>query len=155
MTDQSVRTKWGRTRFGNGTMPALTIAVPAGILLGSAAGWVSVLAGVGGPYPVVGFVAFTLCLTLPGVALVFALVVDRDTLEGAAEHPDDSVESGWYDRATSRSFTDLILVLGLASIVLSFIPTEFAVDLKLVLPAVLLVCFLSFGVRYLLQRYRG
>lgn len=155
MTDQSVRTKWGRTRFGTGNVPALAIAIPAGVLFGAVGGWVSVLAGVAGPYPVIGFVAFALCLTLPGIALVFALVVDRNTLEGAAEHPDDSIESGWYDRATSRSFTDLILVLGVASIVLSFIPTDFAVDLKLVLPAVLLVCFLSFGIRYLLQRHIG
>ena len=125
------------------------------VVLGAAGGMLAVLNGVTGPHAVVGFLAFALCLTPPGVALVFAVVVDRDTLEGATEHPDESIESGWYDRATSRSFTDVILLLGVASIILSFVPTEVSVDLKLVLPAGVLICSASFGIRYLLLRRRG
>ncbi len=155
MTDQSVRTKWGRTKFGAGNVPALAIAIPCGMILGAAGGWVSVLAGLNSSHPVIGFLAFALCLTLPGIALVFVVVVDRDTLEGSTEKPDESIESGWYDKASSGSFTDLLLVLGVASTVLAFLPIDFAVDVKIVLPAVLVLCFLSFGARYLLLKRKG
>ena len=155
MTIEQTRTKWGRTKFGTGRTPAMAIAVPFGLILGVAGGWLSVLVGVTASNPAVGFWVFTSCLTMPAVALVYVLVVDRDTLRGAAERPDDSIESGWYDMAASGSFGDLILVLVLASIVLTFIPRDFLVDLKLVLPAVVAGCFASFGIRYLVLRRKG
>ncbi|MFF0945336.1 hypothetical protein ACFYE2_14070 [Kocuria sp. CPCC 205300] len=155
MTVEQARTKWGRTKFGTGRTPAMAIALPSGVVLAVAGGLLSVLVGVTASNPALGFWVFTSCLTMPAVALVYVLVVDRDTLEGAAERPDDSIESGWYDKAASGSFADLILVLGIASIILTFIPRDFFVDLKLVLPAVVAVCFASFGVRYLVLRRKG
>ncbi len=155
MTVEQARTKWGRTKFGTGRTPAMAIALPSGVVLAVAGGLLSVLVGVTASNPALGFWVFTSCLTMPAVALVYVLVVDRDTLEGAAERPDDSIESGWYDKAASGSFADLILVLGIASIILTFIPRDFFVDLKLVLPAVVAVCFASFGIRYLVLRRKG
>jgi len=133
----------------------MAIAVPLGLILGAAGGWLAVLAGVVEQNPLLGFIVFASCLTLPGVLLAFVLVVDRKTLEGATETPNDSIESGWYDKATSGSFTDLLLILGVASAILSFIPADFPVDLKLVLPAVLAAGALSFGIRYLVLRWKG
>lgn len=149
------RTKWGYTKFGNSRIPAMAIAIPFGIVLGIAGGWLSVFIGVTGPNSILGFWVFASCLTMPAVALVFALIVDRKTLQGAPERPDDSIESGWYDKAASGSFTDLILVLGLTSVILAFVPRDFPVDLKLVLPSVLGVCFIAFGIRYLMLRRKG
>lgn len=155
MTIQQTRTKWGRTKFGTGRTSAMAIALPCGLVLGAVGGWLSVLVGITESNPIVGFLVFTLCLTMPALALVYALIVDKNTLEGAAEQPDDSIEAKWYDKATSSSFTDLIWVLGAVSIALAFIPTNISVDLKLVLPAVLAVCFTSFAIRYLMLRYKG
>jgi hypothetical protein len=155
MTIEQARTKWGRMKFGTGRTPAMALAIPAGMVLATAGGLLSVLVGVTESNPALGFWVFTSCLTMPAVALVYVLVVDRDTLEGAAERPGDSIESRWYDQAASGSFMDLIAGLGIASIVLTFIPRDFSVDLKLVLPAVITVCFASFGIRYLLLRRKG
>ncbi|WP_152539184.1 hypothetical protein [Nesterenkonia sp. AN1] len=155
MTIEQPPTTWGRTRFGTGRTPAMAIAVPLGILIGIAGGLLAVVFGVAGAQPLVGFLSFAAFLTFPGIAVVFAVVVDRETLKGATQHPDDSVESGWYDRATSGTFHDIIVVLGVTSLVLAFIPRDFQVDLKLVLPAVLALCFVSTGIRYLLLRRKG
>ena len=155
MTIEQTRTKWGRTKFGTGRIPAMTIAIPAGVVLAVVGGLLSVLVGVTASNPALGFWVFTFCLTMPAVALMYVLVVDRDTLEGATERPDDSIKSGWYDRAASGSFGDLIVVCGISSIILTFIPRDFFVDLKLVLPAVIALCFASFGIRYLVLRRKG
>ena len=155
MTVERVRTKWGRSRFGTGRTPAMALALPGGVVLGAAGGLLAVQTGVAGADPLIGFLVFALCLTMPGTALVYLLVVDRRTIVGAAERPDDSVEAGWYEKAAAGSFTDLILALGITSTVLAFLPEAFVVDLVLVLPAVLVLCAVSFGVRYLVQQGRG
>ncbi|GEO97105.1 hypothetical protein [Kocuria turfanensis] len=155
MTTTQARTKWGRTKFGTGRTPAMAIAVPAGVILAGAGGWLSVLVGVTAANPALGFWVFSACLTMPAIALVYVLVVDRDTLEGAVERPDDSIESRWYDRAASGSFMDLVAGLGITLIVLTFVPGGVSVDLDLVLAAVLAACFASFGIRYLVLRRKG
>ncbi|MCQ1957478.1 hypothetical protein NNX39_13330 [Arthrobacter sp. zg-Y826] len=115
----------------------------------------SVLLGITDPNPALGFWVFFACIPMPAVALVYLLVVDRNTLIGATERPDDSVESGWYEKAAAGSFTDLILLLGVAATVLAFVPMDFSVDLKLVLPAMIALGFASFGIRYLVLRRKG
>lgn len=155
MTIQQMRTKWGRSRFGSGRTPAMAIAVPAGLLLGAASGALSVFAGIAGSNPLLGGLIFALCLTMPAIALVYVVVVDRRTLEGATDRPEESVESGWYDRAAAGAFTDVIVVAGVGATVLAFLPVELLVDLKLVLPTTIAVCFASFGIRYLILKRRG
>ena len=155
MVVEPARTKWGRARFGAGRTPAMALALPGGVVFGAAGGLLAVQAGVAGADPLIGFLVFALCLTMPGVALAYVLVVDRRTIVGAAERPDDSVEAGWYEKAAAGSFTDLVLALGITSTVLAFLPQELRLDLALVLPAVLVLCAVSFGVRYLVQRGRG
>ncbi|MCQ1995765.1 hypothetical protein [Arthrobacter sp. zg-Y1171] len=155
MSVEQTRTKWGYAKFGTGRVPAAAIAVPCGLALGAAGGWLSVLAGISGSNPALSFCVFAACIAMPAVALVYVLVVDRNTLIGATERPDDSVESGWIDKAAAASFMDLILVLGVAATVLAFIPKDFSVDLKLILPAVIALGFASFGIRYLVLRRKG
>lgn len=152
---QGTRNKWGLARFGTRRVSAMAFAIPGGLVLGAAAGLLAVLAGITGSNAVLGFLVFASCLTMPAVALVYGLIVDRNTLEGAAVRPEESVESGWYERAASGSFTDLILVLGLGATILTFLPMQFAVELKLILPGVLVICFVSFAVRYLMLRRQG
>ena len=153
MHDQQVRTPWGTTKRGG--FPALGVAIPAGLALAAALGVVAAAMGATESNPMLGGVVFALGLALPLVALVYAVVVDRGTIKGAADRPEESVESGWYDRAAAGAFTDLVLLAGAGATILAFIPANFPVDLKLVLPAVVLACFASFGIRYLLLRHRG
>ncbi|WP_237686795.1 hypothetical protein [Arthrobacter sunyaminii] len=153
--ETGTRTKWGQARFGSGRVPAMAVALPSGLLLGAGGGWLAVATGVTEANPVLGFWVFAFCLTMPATLLVYVAIVDRNTIEGAVERPDDSIEAGWQDKAASRSFTDLILILGVAGTVVAFLPGEITVNLKLVLPAVLILCAVLFGVRYLLQRRKG
>lgn len=155
MTDQAVRTRWGRTRFGEGRFPAMAIAVPSGAALGALLGFLAASLGVGGSTPVLVGAVFALCLAFPSTMLVYVLVVDRSTLTGAAERPEESVESGWYDKAAAGALTDVVLVLGVTATVLAFIPTKLSLDPGLVLAGVICVAFVSVAVRYLLQRLRG
>lgn len=155
MTMQQTRSKWGRAKFGAGQVPAMAIAVPSGLILGAGLGLLAAAVGISGSNPVLGGLVFALFLAMPAAALVYALIVDRNTLQGAAERPEESIESKWYDHAAAGSFTDLILVAGLGATILAFIPGDFTVDLKLGLPAVVAVCFASFGIRYLALKRRG
>lgn len=155
METEQRRTTWGQAGFGSGRVPAMAVALPCGLLLGGCGGWLAVVTGVSEAHPVLVFWVFACFLTSPATLLVYAAIVDRNTIRGAVERPDDSIEAGWYDKAASRSFTDLILILGVAGTVLAFLPGETTVNLKLVLPAVLILCAVLFGVRYLLQRRNG
>lgn len=155
MGAQQPRTKWGRARFGAGRISALAVAVPCGLLVGTAGGWLAVATGVAGAHPAAVFWAFTASIAVPGVFLAYLAVVDRNTIQGGIERPDESVEAGWYDKAASRTLTDLILVLGAVTVVLAFLPVDIRADIKLVLPAVVMFCMVSFGVRYLLQKRQG
>jgi len=155
MARQQTRTRWGQAKFGSGRIPAVLIAMPGGLLLGAAGGWLAVGTGLAGSSPLLGFAVFTACLAMPAMALMYVLVVDRSTVEGAVDRPEESVEGKWYDKAASGSFTDLVLGLGVLAAVAAFVPADLAADLKLVLPAILAVCFASFGIRYLLLRLRG
>ena len=96
---------------------------------------------------------FAFVTVWPCFGLVWALVVDRDSLHGAVDRPEESVESRWYDAAASKAFTDVILVVGLATAVIAFAGLEPPV--LVVLPAVIVVAAGAFGIRYLLARTRG
>lgn len=147
------RTTWGRASIGSGRMPAMAIAVPLGVLLGVALGFVALWAGVAGPYPVLGVAVFALCLSLPSTALVYVLVVDRSTMRGAVERPEESVESRWYEKAAAGALTDVVLLAGLAVMFMAFVETS--LDDTLILGAVVVVAMLSFAIRFAIARSKG
>lgn len=155
MVDQGVRTKWGRTTFGAGRYPAMAVALPCGIVLGALLGVLAALLGVGGSDPALVGAVFAVCLAFPSTMLVYLLVVDRSTMTGAADRPEESVEAGWYEKAAAGALTDIVLAAGATATVLSFIPEKFALDPGLMLAGVVASAFVSVAVRYLLQRHRG
>lgn len=131
----------------------MAVAAPAGVLLGVALALAAVWLGVAGPNPVVGGAAFALCLSVPAAGLVYVAVVDRSTLRGAVERPEESVESKWYGRAAAGALTDVVLLAGVGAMLVSFLDT--ALDDALLLGAVVAVAMLSFAVRYALARRAG
>ncbi|WP_404313293.1 hypothetical protein LG314_05645 [Agrococcus terreus] len=145
------RTRWGRVRGTAGT-PAMAIAIPAGLLLAAAAGAVSADM-IAAPSPLLVGLAIGGSTVAPFVALVWALLVDRDSLRGAVDRPEDSVEGAWYDRAAQGAFSDTILVVGLATAALAI--TGLRIDVVVALVGVLLVAMGSCGIRYLVARRRG
>lgn len=147
------RSRWGYTKHRR--IPAVAAAVPLGLLLALAGGWLAVLSGVAGSHPLWGFWIFAAFLAGPCMALAYVLVVDRNSVEGAVDRPEESAESQWYNQAATGSFMDLLLVLGAGSTVLAFTPVELAVDVKLLLPAVLVLAYMSFGIRYLVIRRKA
>ena len=149
--EADTRSRWGRVRFGGRRLSALWAAVPLGLTL--AAVIAAIATGGAGPRPVVGGVAVAFVCVWPFIGLTWALIVDRDTLRGATENPEQSVESAWYERAAGGAFSDTLLITGLGTAAIAFASIELSTVLALA--AVILVAMGSFGVRYVAQRRRG
>ncbi|WP_020097594.1 hypothetical protein [Microbacterium sp. 11MF] len=146
------RTRWGRLRGGGGT-PAMAIAIPAGLVLAVLVGIIAAAMWDAPTPPVVVGIGFTV-VTLPAlVGLVWVFLVDRNTLRGAIDRPEESVEGAWYDKAAQGAFSDILLVVGLGTAFLAI--TGIRIDVLIALIGVLLVAMGSFTVRYLVARRRG
>lgn len=66
---------------------------------------------------------FTVCLALGWTALMWAFLVDRNTLAGAIENPKDSVESRWYSQAaedTLHASLPALEILGVVSVFVGY-----------------------------------
>lgn len=146
------RTRWGRLRGGSST-PAMAIAIPAGLVLAVLVGVIAAAMWDAPTPPVVVGIGFTV-VTLPAlVGLVWVFLVDRNTLRGAIDRPEESVEGAWYDKAAQGAFSDILLVVGLGTAFLAI--TGIRIDVLIALIGVLLVAMGSFSVRYLVARRRG
>ena len=80
------KSTWGRTRPGG--MPALAVAIPAGLLLALGVALIAHFSGALPDEPLVTIPVFTLAGAGPLVGLVYALVVDRSTIKGAVARPE-------------------------------------------------------------------
>lgn len=149
----TTRARWGRTKFWQGRVSALAVAVSGGILLAAAFGSVAWAIGSDGPYRLAGGALFALCAVLPFIALVWVLVVDRSTLRGAIEKPDHSIEGAWFRKASEGAFLDTLFVAGIATAVIAV--ANLAFPALYALMAVLVFMMASCAVRYLVARARG
>lgn len=147
------RTRWGRTKFARRT-PAMAFAIPLGLVVAGGFGALTLLTDFsanGDPLLVAGVTA--LVMAWGCIGLVWALIVDRTTLHGAVEKPDQTVEARWMTSAQSGALTDLVTVVGLAIAILAF--TRVQMDGMWILIGVLFVAGLSVGARYIVARTRG
>ncbi len=87
------------------------------------------------------------------LTLAWVFLVDRSTLRGALDRPEESVEGAWYNRAAQGAFSDILLIVGLCTAFLAI--TGIRIDVLIALIGVLLVAMGSFGIRYLIARRRG
>lgn len=147
------RTRWGRAQFGGLRLPALWSAACLAVVLAAGFGLLAVATGVAGSRPLVGGIVFALAAVGPFTGLVWALIVDRRTLQGASARPEESVESAWFDSAAGGSFTDTVMFTGIALTALAL--TDVEMSAVIALTAVLAVAGLSFGIRFLLARRQG
>lgn len=147
------RPRWGRMRFGSRRFSALWVAIPVGVLVSAALAAVVVATGAAGTQPALGAVVIV-ALTLPAcVGFAWVAFVDRSTLRGTTEQPEQSVEARWFERASSGALTDTLLIVGLGTAILAF--TRVEIPTLIALSAVLLIAMASVAVRYLAQQRRG
>lgn len=146
MSTKVQRTTWGRARFGGGAAALLSASLMAGILTAAGCGalfsWLR-----NGENPLIEFAVMGAAVLPVAAALAWAVLVDRSTLAGAVDKPEDSVESSWYDKAASGAFTDILLVAGISCAAVAFLGIEGPASL--VLAVVILFSMLDFGARYL------
>ena len=148
-TSEISRTRWGRSRFGGGQTALLGAACGIGLLVSGILAWTfSVVSGVERPLLAIALVM--LCTLPANAALGWALLVDRSTLRGAVERPDDSIETAWYQRAAAGAFGDLLLVGGLSAAAFAVLQIEAAVSW--IIAAVVLFAMLDSGARFLWLR---
>lgn len=152
-TPRDSRSRLGRVKFGSGRLPALWVAAPVGLVLSAALGLLFVVTHSSEPRPIVGGVA--LAFTTVGICtgLAWALIVDFDTVRGATQNPEQSVESAWYDRAASGAFTDTLITTGLGAAAFSFVQVD--ISISVALAAVILIAMTSFAVRYFTLHRKG
>ncbi|MFT4051213.1 MAG: hypothetical protein QM677_03065 [Microbacterium sp.] len=152
-TETDRRSRWGRVRFGAGRMPALWVAAPVGLVLAIGIAVLAVATDSAGSRPILGGSVIAVMTWWPCLGIAWALIVDRETLRGAIDNPEQSVESVWYEKAASGAFTDVLLVAGLGTAAVAF--TGIEISAVNALAAVVLIAMGSFAVRYLIQRRRG
>ncbi|BBG02555.1 MULTISPECIES: hypothetical protein [Pseudonocardia] len=146
-------TRWGRVRFGRGTVPAMRLAAPIGALLAAGFGVVAVLSDAAGPRPLVGGTVVALVSFAGLTGLVWAMLVDRRTLRGATDRPEESVETVWFDAAARGAFTDTLIVTGIALALLAVTGAD--IPAIAALTGTVVVALTSVSVRYLVARRRG
>ena len=140
------KTRWGRARFGGGAVALWSAALGIGLVFSAGLGGLfSWLGGDGNP--LLEFTVMAFC-TLPVTsAFGWGMLVDRSTLAGAPDKPEESVESAWYDKAASGAFGDILLVGGLGSVAFTF--TRLEADPSLALACLVTFAMLDFAARYL------
>lgn len=147
-------TKWGQVRWGSRRISALSIAIPSGLILAVLFAAVTVWSGLVAEQPVIGALVFGLAVFFPAVALNYVLIVDRRTIQGATARPEESVETQWYDKASSGALTDMVMIAGILLIILVFLD-PIVLDARVLLTGVIVFAMLGTGVRYLVLRQRG
>ncbi|WP_232527820.1 hypothetical protein [Microbacterium suaedae] len=148
------RTRWGRIKFAGGRVPAMAIAIPAGLVLAVAAGALTLLTQVSeGEHALVVAGVTALVMSWGLIGLTWALVVDRASLQGAIDNPEESIESKWLDTAMAGALRDTIMLTGFALATLAI--TGFDIDALWALVGVILIAFSSTLVRYLMAKKRS
>lgn len=151
-TGSPARTKWGRSRFGGSGAVLLAASVGlGGILAIGFAGLLTALDPGRAHSPLLFIVSAVISLPI-GAILVWVILVDRASLRDAADDPASSVESRWYERASSGAFNDLVAVFGVGAGVLAFVRVQ--ISPSLVLAGLFALALADFGIRYLVARRR-
>lgn len=96
----------------------------------------------------------TAAVVLPvGVALGWGIMVDRSSISGAVQRPEESVESRWWDQAASGALMDGFAMIGLGAGAIALTGVEVAADT--VLMALWVLLSVDVGIRYLVARRAG
>ena len=132
----------------------MAVAIPSGLILAAGVGALTLLSGVAqGQRALLIAGVFALRMSGGFIGLIWALVVDRSSLTGALDKPEESIESTWLETAMSGALGDTIMLTGFALVTLTI--TGLELDAVWALIGVLWVAFSSTVVRYLMAKKRG
>lgn len=136
---------------GTGRGSAIKAAIPLGLAVAVVLGSVQVLTNPDGPLRWVGVLIFAVFVAPCAIALVWAALVDRRTLPGAVERPEESVENTWYTSAAADSFHIMLAASGLGAFLTSlWLPPEVSWTLM----AVFVIGAISCGTCFLFRKSR-
>jgi len=147
------RSKWGRARIAGHNVSAMKVAILVGVMLSVIAGVLASRVGFAGERMWLGGIVVAVVMSWGFVALVWVLIVDRTTVQGATDRPEDSVESSWMQSASSGAFFDTFAIAGVGSAIVSFMDVDW--PNSIVLMGIALIGMASFGLRYLIISRRG
>lgn len=147
----STMTTIGRSRFGGNSIALVTGSILIGAVASSAIGFAG--ASMRDDAFLLSFFVFLAC-TLPVTSMLgWVILVDRSTIAGTVDKPEDSVETHWYNEATKGAFQDTMFTLGITTFVLAI--TQFEVGgLNLGLGFLMLMMF-DFLIRFQLAKRAG
>lgn len=147
MTSQ--RSRFGRSKLGGGQTLLVTMSTIAG--LGLSVGFGLLVANIALTHnkPLTAAI-FTVCLAPGWTALMWALLVDRNTLAGAIENPKDSVESRWYSQAAEDTLHASLLALGILGVVSVFV--DYSVNIGSAVATVAAFYAAVFGSAYFVRK---
>ena len=152
MTNSSSRTAWGATKKGRRGVGLWGPAVGIGVVVSAVLAGLALMVS-SSPEP--GLLAVvTAAVVLPvGVALGWGIMVDRSSISGAVDRPEESVESRWWDQAASGALMDGFAMIGLGAGAIALTGVEVAADT--VLMALWVLLSVDVGIRYLVARRAG
>lgn len=147
-----IRTRWGRSRFGGGSLLLVLVSIGLGIVVSSGIGWLAKASQPAQERPWLLFLAVAV-VTLPVTTVgAWALLVDRSTLAGAIDEPEETVENRWYEKAATTTFHFLLATLGIGLAVFSFLRVDIAPPV--VVGGYLVVGIAVFAASYLIAKRR-
>lgn len=145
--------KWGTSKFGGGTARLAAMSIAGGVVLAAAWAMLYFLFQGEGPNGVMRALLVGLIMIPPNAVAVYALCVDRLSLDGSIRRPEESVESQWYQQAATDSFHAVIAVGGIAAG--GFALTGRDVDAGTLLTAVVVGAAVVCAVSYLVRKQRA
>lgn len=150
-TDTSTRHLFGLSRFGGGPVTLILASLLAGLVTSMVvAGVVVWLSPTGDRAPALLFTVTTLATLGPSSAGWWAAFVDRTTVRGAIQRPEDSAEGQWLQRALAAAFTLCFAVVGLGAGVITMMSWTVPADLLLLVVCALMM--VSAVISYLVIR---
>lgn len=139
----------GRARFGGGTATLVIVSLLIGLAISGGLG--ALYAWIGDTGEAWLRFAIVAIVTLPvSVMLPWALLVDRSSLKGATERPEDSIEARWYSKAAEGTMHDVLITVGIGAALFSF--TQLQVNTGILLIVLGTLVMADFGVRYQLVK---
>lgn len=145
----TTRTAWGATKSGRGGLVLWGPAFAVGVLLAAVLGLVVYAVSPSETPALLGVVTGLVALPV-GTTAGWALLVDRSSLAGAVERPEESVESQWLERASFGALFDGLAMIGLSAGAIAVTGVDVATDAVLLALWVLLT--LDLAVRFLVLR---
>ncbi|WP_159618835.1 hypothetical protein [Ruania rhizosphaerae] len=145
--------RWGRSQWGRTHPGAWWHAAPLGIVLTVTLSIAFSLIGFDAEQRRLALGIGLLCFAGPALALAWIVVVDRSTIRGAVDRPEETVENIWWDRATQRTLYDVVVVVGVGAAVLSLTGWEVTAVTALMALAGLIAA--DVAIRYVLARRAG